>query len=382
MYGLVLALGMLSMDRLVASATKGGWHRWLAYVVATGAGFYVHFVSILLIPAQLMAFFLLRPRLRRKSWWHWLVSLVVLAVPYLPILSWQLPALLAPAQTGFQFVPLPEMLISIFSSYSLGVAGGRAPWALALFASLLLAAVLGWRGSGHGYRSLAILACWLVLPTLGFFVVTLVLPLYTARYLIFILPAYLALLAGGMAQVGQRAPGLAALALGSVLVLNAGGLWRQATTPIKADYRAATRYVMERRGFGEPILFQIPYGRYAFEYYAGQALRSALGQAEPITHYPAGVLMQYGAFAPLVMVDGRGIFPWVDGLYTNAGMDSEEADRRMGELLAGSRVMWLFATETSMWDERGMVQRWLEETGTRIDERHFARVSVYRYELP
>jgi hypothetical protein len=42
-------------------------------------------------------------------------------------------------------------------------------------------------------------------------------------------------------------------------------------------------------------------------------------------------------------------------------------------------VIWLVATETVMWDERGLVQAWLEANWQRVDKEDFAQVDVYRY---
>ena len=41
--------------------------------------------------------------------------------------------------------------------------------------------------------------------------------------------------------------------------------------------------------------------------------------------------------------------------------------------------MWLIGTETSMWDDRGLVQSWLEAVGTRVNEAHYVLVDVYQY---
>jgi hypothetical protein len=35
-----------------------------------------------------------------------------------------------------------------------------------------------------------------------------------------------------------------------------------------------------------------------------------------------------------------------------------------------------------MWDERHLVQEWLDERARRVDAAHFAHVDVYRYVLP
>jgi hypothetical protein len=35
-----------------------------------------------------------------------------------------------------------------------------------------------------------------------------------------------------------------------------------------------------------------------------------------------------------------------------------------------------------MWDERNLVQQWLDEHAHRVSTANFARVDVYRYQLP
>jgi mannosyltransferase len=369
MYALTVTLVLLSMDRFLAALERGGWCRWLTYVVATSAAFYVHLIAALIVPVQVLAFFLLGKEQRSARWKPWLASLAALTAPYLPLVAWQLPLLLEPAQTGYRFVPLHEMLYSLLASYSLGVVQGGAWWTLALFVGLLLAAsVWGWRE--FGITTLGILLCWLLLPVAGFFLITLVRPLYTARYLIFVLPAFLLLLAAGVMAVARRSRLLAGLLLGALLVANGWGLWQQATTPLKADFRAATAYLTSHKSHDDLILFQIPYGRYSYEYYARQ--RSA-------TPLKGGA---YRIFLPAVGGSGGASVRWAEGLYTNGGMGPREVDRRMSEITAGSQVVWLVATEVEMWDERNLVQGWLEEHATLTDEVEFVRVTVYRYQLP
>ena len=71
----------------------------------------------------------------------------------------------------------------------------------------------------------------------------------------------------------------------------------------------------------------------------------------------------------------------MDGLYTNRGMSEAEAADRMARGTAGARAVWLIASETSMWDQRGLTERWLAEHGTPTLHADFERVSVTRYEL-
>ncbi|NIV36818.1 MAG: hypothetical protein GWN58_47510 [Anaerolineae bacterium] len=70
--------------------------------------------------------------------------------------------------------------------------------------------------------------------------------MYTARYLIFVLPAYLILLAAGAVVIAGRSRLLAGILLAALLVLNFFGLLHQGQTPLKADFRSATEYVDEQ----------------------------------------------------------------------------------------------------------------------------------------
>jgi 4-amino-4-deoxy-L-arabinose transferase-like glycosyltransferase len=370
MYSLVVALALISMERYLAALEGGGWHRWLAYVAATTAAFYVHLVAVLLVPVQFLAFFLQGRARRRARWKPWLACMALLIVPYLPLLAWQWRLLAAPAASGYAFVPLHDMLYSLVASFSLGYFQANLQWVLVLFVGLLLVSALCLK-ERHSARAWLLLLAWLVVPAGLLFLVTLIRPMYTTRYLIFVLPAYLLLLAAGWGVVARRSRGLAALWLAALLVANGWGLWVQARTPFKADFRAATRYVVAGREAGDLILFQIPYGRHSFDYY----LARQGGEAVP----EGG---ENRIFVPVVARRGLGRPPWAEGPYTNGGMAPAEVDRLMAELTAGRRTVWLVATEVALWDARGLTQAWLEENARRVAEAHFERVDVYRYELP
>jgi mannosyltransferase len=377
MYALVVVLVLLSMECYLAALERGGWPRWLLYVVVTSIACYVHLIAALIIPAQMLLFFLMGSELRRARWKPWAVSLAALTLPYLPLVRWQLPLLLARGDTGYAFVPLHEMLFSLLTSYSLGVVQRATLWNVSLFMGLLLAAGLVWKGHRSRLASLAVLVCWLFVPVLGFFLITLVRPMYTARYLIFVAPAYLLLLAAGVVAVARWSRLLAGLWLVALLAFNGWGVWLQARTPLKADFRGATSYLASRLESGDLILFQIPYGRYSFDYYYRTYQDARHEPPEP------GPLQREGGFRVFVpIVAGGAPYRWAEGLYTNAGMDTDQADRSMAALTAGSRVVWLVASEVPLWDERGLVQAWLDEHGRVTEQAEFVRVTVTRYELP
>ena len=52
-------------------------------------------------------------------------------------------------------------------------------------------------------------------------------------------------------------------------------------------------------------------------------------------------------------------------------MNEQDAAHRMQEMTATYNAVWLVATETTMWDERGLVQTWLETSGNRVEEGRF-----------
>jgi 4-amino-4-deoxy-L-arabinose transferase-like glycosyltransferase len=380
MYTVAVVLVLFSMDRYLAALERGGWHRWLLYLTGTSAMLYVHLIAALIVPTQAILFLLTDSGTRRARWKPWLASMALLTFPYLPLLRWQLPLILNPSSSsGYAFVSLPSMLYSLLANYSLGVLHGQVGWSLVLFVGLLLAAGLVWQGQTARLRALAQLVCWLLVPVLGFFLVTLVRPMYTARYLIFVLPAYLLLLAAGAVAVWRHSRLLASFWLVALLATSGRGVWAQARTQVKADFRGATQYVATRMAPDDLLLFQIPYGRHSFDYYYEAYQRPSADLPEPAP-LPNGrnVLL----FLPLVARGEGAPYLWEDGFYTNGGMSLDAVDLGMSRIVSGKRVVWFIATEVSLWDERELVQNWLEEHATLTDEAHFVRVTVKRYELP
>jgi len=123
------------------------------------------------------------------------------------------------------------------------------------------------------------------------------------------------------------------------------GVYYQATTPIKSDFRGAARYVSAHQAPGDLIIFQIPYVRYTFDYYHPQP------------------------------------YDWADGLFTNYGMSDAEVDAQMRAMVAGRRTVWLVASEMEMWDSHLQVWKWLESHARRTDTVVLAQVTLYRYEF-
>lgn len=400
MYTLVPALALLAVYAQkvgLCCAVEGGvWRWWAVQVVATSLAFYSHILAALLIPVQILLYITWWPQARRQ-WVGALVSLACLTLPYLPLVDWQAPMVLQERETGFYAYSLGEMARILLNGWSLGFPSWGLPWGMVLMGALAVWGLVGplflsspsspstplrWEGEGGG-RSRVTLVVWLLTPLLAVWLISLRQPLFTDRYLTWAAPAFYLLVAVGLAspwRFGGWGRWAVVLLAGIVLLLNGVNLWRQATIPIKSDFRAAAAYVADYRTSDEPIVLHLPDEGYAFK------------------HYLPLVVSDHRTFDGLIVFQipyGRHPFdyyfpedeyPWAEGLYTNHRapdgsylMSEQEAACHMQEMTAGYDVVWLVATETTMWDERGLVQAWLEANAQRVDEAQFTQVNVYRY---
>ena len=369
MYAAVVCLVLGSMECLQAALERGGRLQWLGYVLLTAAALYFHFLTVLMVPVHLVMLLILRNRQRARAAWEYFAALGCVVALILPLLSWQLPRVLNPSDGGYAFVSLPRMLASMAVTYSSGVLPGVLPWSLAVLLVLSSAALARARGEMRG--SVAALAAWLFLPVLGLFLLTLVQPLYTARYLIFVLPALLLLAGIGVQKISRRVWWLGGVLAAALMISSLVSVWRQAATPVKADMRSAASYVATHMDADDTVVFQIPYARHSFEYYFNRVTISHS------TGSPGGFRLLF----PLVTGPARSLL-WMDGLYTNGGMAAAEVHLAMQRQVADSKGTWLVAAEAALWDERGLVQSWLEAHATVTTRAEFVGVIVSRYELP
>jgi len=362
MYTLVTALALLGVYGLRRAVAGREWRWWAVQVVATSLAFYSHILAALLIPVQIFLFLTWWPQ-ARKQWVGPIVSLACLTLPYLPLAVWQAPQVFQIRETGFHRYPLGEMAEILLNGWSTGILGRYLPWGAALMIALALIGLFGplyhvfpspAAARPLGGRSRAALMCWLVVPLLTVWLISLRQPLFTDRYFIWTAPAFYLLVAVGLvsiAQLGDWGRGMVVILTGAILAISGFNLWQQASEPIKSDFRAAAAYVADRYIPGELVIFQIPHGRYTFDYY-----------------FP------------------RDEYVWAEGLFTNHRvpdgsylMSEQSAGLSMQEMTEEYGSVWLIATETEMWDDRGLVQAWLEKHRQRVDESTFMRVSTYRY---
>jgi uncharacterized membrane protein len=338
---------------------------WLVFILATSFSFYVHLLSPVFLLVAVAFFFAMWPQSRAHGRGG-LIALALLTLPYLPLAVWQLPTFLRGGDVGHAFVPLNQMAQVLFSNWTLGL-DPRAPLLnlpatdaitsvsrtlLIGFASALaLVGVLS-RRAGEGWGMRVAVGVWLLAPMLVVYLVSTRFPLFQPRYLLWSSPALILLMGLGVARLMDegrvgRVAGAAALVIVSAVSLS--GVLSQWVNPIRPDLRGAAAYLVSNMQPGDALVFQIPYGRHSFSYYAER-------NGKPL--------------------DQTRI---LEAPFTNYGMDEAQVAGELTQVTAGARRVWLIETESTMWDERGLVRDWFDLALIPSDRQDFRGVNVGLY---
>lgn len=352
MYALLCVLAIVVLLLFYRAAVCGRVWAWLAMLAVMGAAVTVHIMAGLLLPVVIALFLLWWP-LTRHQWRQAAIIMAALTLPALVALPWVFPMLARGGNIGHNFTGLGAMAETMLHAFSRGILSRyrELPIGLALFA-LLCGTVLQSRQarqscslSAYPGRRVAALWAWMLLPVLGLYAISLRVPMFLDRYLIWIGPAFYLLAAWGIEQVWSRSRWVAGAVLAVMIVWNGWGIWEQTVTPIKADMRAAAAYVKAQRRPDELVLLHLSYLGYTFEYYYGDAS------------------------------------PTADGIPTDGQTTPQTVDLLMRERTAGYDTVWLILSEAEMWDPRGMTVDWLDKNARVIDRADLTKVSVVKYHL-
>ncbi len=354
MYTWVPALTLLALYALERACERRQWRWWGTVLLATTLAFYSHILAALLIPVEVLWFWLCERR-HPQAWRRGGLVLALLVVPYLPLLRWQLPLLLRVRETGFPAYTLGEMVAVLLSGWSFGIAIGGAFWDRLTVTAMGAFGLLALLGAGRlalarRWRELGKSLSWIGVPLLSVWAISQRGPIFADRYLIWCAPAFYLLVGSGLAALRRLWP----LLLVGLTVIEGAGLYKQAAYPIKPQFREAARYLLAHRAPGELLLFQIPYNHHVVGYY----------------------------------FDGRPLDPWAEAPYTN--WRDAEGRYRVGEdyvhqqmrtLLAGHHTLWLVYSEVALWDDRELVRGWLNTHGTLTEVLPLHGVTLYHYVL-
>ena len=348
MYAILLVVVTVAMIAYLRALADGERRWWVVFVLATSLSFYLHILSPLMLGVYGVVA-LIRWADVRRHWRAWTISMACLTLPYLPLVIWQLPVLMRGGNLGHPFYPLRREINILLQLYSGGLIRSLGIMPILLFVFLFLCGlvIINPRATSEGvtWSRRLVLAGWTLIPPLAVYIVSLRVPVFEDRYLIYITPAFYLVVVLGIVLIRYHSRRLAALCLGLVLAVNLIGIWQQQRQPIKADFRAAAEYLIEQPRRPAVIMFQMPYLQYTFGYY-----------------YPYK-------------------YQLIEGLWTNDGKTEQVVATNMRRLTANLSELWLVVSEEEQWDRRRMVRTWLDENAALVEETHFTRVDVYRYQF-
>jgi uncharacterized membrane protein len=289
MYAIVVLLALASTAALVEALERNrGWW-WVAYAATTTLMFYTHVVSVLVFAAQVL-YALLTHRAWRGRERSWLLAVGALTLPYVPIALWAVLVIGGRVPTWQPNVGLWDAMRILAIKFAIN----RYDMAIQEHAALLYALLAGAGVALLAARRLRerwwlLLVALSIVPIVGLWVVSLRQSVFSDRYAIAALPAYLILIAAGIAGLIRHRVAWPAGAAALFLVLTFA--WaplrdvNRAQTAQKEDWRSAYAWVADRGQPGDVIIVQPGYLITTYTYFS---------QREPrLQQYPVATIPSF-----------------------------------------------------------------------------------------
>lgn len=281
MYPLALCLTLASVYLFLRGlhSSHKGW--WVAYVIITTLGFYIHLMTVLIVAVE-VAYYLFTTLRKADSEnpapRKWVaISLGLLTLPYLPIAIWQLIALRDGTVGNGWFQPVG--LLAMFDSLGrrFGVNRSITPWeeigALTYAGLAALGLGVAWLGVGQRFKlsrpAIFFLTVYFLLPILAFYLLSMRIPLFADRYLLIASPAYYLLVSGGLLWLLEKFWPAAIISLGLALLCTVIALtsFNYSSEPQKEDWREAMRWLGDQVRPGDEVFIIPGYLDSAVKYY-------------------------------------------------------------------------------------------------------------------
>ncbi|MFS8533208.1 glycosyltransferase family 39 protein [Sphaerobacter thermophilus] len=361
MYAMVVVLALASTYALVEALERNERRWWVAYAVSTTLLFYTHVATVLVFAAQsLYAFYTV---ILRRAWpgraRGWLLAVAVLTLPYVPIALWALRVIGGQVATWHAQVGLWDALQIFAVKFAVNrydlVVQERAAVLYAVLAGLGAVVLALRRQPARWWLLLLSLS---VVPVVGLWLVSLRQSVFSDRYAIVALPAYLLLVAATVAWlIRQRWIWPLGLAAAFVLVTFAWGPLRdvnRAHTAQKEDWRSAYAWVADHAQPGDVLVVTPGYLITTYDYFAQREPRLAQYQAIAMRSFTADV--------------------W---------FNEEEMVRLLQERAGSATGFWLIESPDRVGadDPERALERWFDTHGDPTEELVVNGVRVTRYEL-
>jgi mannosyltransferase len=256
-YAFVILAACLSFGALArAVAQPDGRRAWVGYVAAMTA---LAYCDLLAAPIALPAQALIARRSGKEGMQRWLLSLVALGVCCIPLLI--AAAISRSRRDALYWLPKPdrglvELALQEFTAGFSGMTAVR--WATLAAGAVLVAAAL-WRlrhSDPEGKRAtLAIAACWGIVPGLLLLAVSVLEPVFWPRYAILALPGLCLLVALAARQLWDSRQSAALVWVCLATILTAGVFAdAQQRNALQEDWPPAAAWLRAERAPGQPTI--------------------------------------------------------------------------------------------------------------------------------
>ena len=288
LFGVVLATYLL-----VRAVEEPSRRRWFFYGLVAALSVFAHFLSAWVVLSHALSLFFCPRKLAKE---HVAIAFITVGLLTLPLLGTAAGG--DPMSRAFIERPtlnsLEPMAIHLTGGDSLRAREARL--LLLMYLALMSVAVLRMVRRRYGKTNIMaswgrwMLLGWLVVPVVGSFVTSAVVPTFIPRYLVVAVPPLAILCAIGVVDLGTRF--IASIALVGILLLNGMGLaaYYGGTYKEGENWRAAVGHIAEEARKGDGAIFLSRYGRRPFQYYLRQ--HGGAG-AEIIPIYPSAAWKDY-----------------------------------------------------------------------------------------
>ena len=335
---------------------------WIGYVVVNALGLLFHYLIGLVLMAQglLWLAWAIRGDISRRTAFVWVAAQAATAALVLPWLVVSLPMLSNFTTAFFPPASLLEMAQRSLVAFSVGRIDSQlmppmvdplvgSLFGLGFLVIFLIGLCLPAKAvrDADDTRGRILLATFLFAPLLGLALFSLLrFPIYEERYTLFLIPAFLLILARGADELRQRASGqwVLAAALAFVVLGSAYSLNNYFNVPEYAkspDWRGAIQYLTSQSRPGDVVIQNYPDP--ALPYYLQDRLPRAL--------------LPHSSYDPAATV-------------------SADLDRVTGKY---ERV-WFQPVPFAAWDTNGLVATWLDRHALELDAHQFHGVQLELYQ--
>ncbi len=254
---------------------------WIGYAACSLLAVFSHYYSFTVLLGQaLVACFVLGLARRWRSLSHWLLvwtGMALLFIPYFLIHRRAWGGQISLRSEEWAFRPMLTIAQRTITAFSVGTTFSAETtfYALAIFGLAILGTITLLRTARlAGATLLTIVLCGLLYA----WAITPLLPFFWERYLLPILPAYLLLIAAGLAYLARRQKFLAVpitLIFLAINLYSINGYFRDSNY-IKGGYREAMAEIATRAQPGDLILLNGPLQAALFSYYQPSHVDSQL----------------------------------------------------------------------------------------------------------